>query len=344
MERIDARRLSDEVLEALRIQAMRLLRHGKTQMEVSRMVGVNPKTIRRWVRRQRSKGEEGLKAQGRGRRYGSKRTLTAEQEQELQQLIADKAPDQLKLSYALWTRQAVQMAIKLKYGITMPVRTVGEYLSRWGFTPQKPIKRAYEQRPAEVQQWLEQEYPVIAQRAKSEKAEIHWGDETGIQTTSHNERGYAPKGKTPVIRLMAKKHSISMISTITNQGKVRFMLYENALNAEVLIRFLKRLIKDAGRKVFLILDNLKVHHAKVVVEWLDEHKEQIEVYYLPSYSPELNPDEYLNGDLKSGMCRGVPARDQRTLNRKVLGHMRKLQKTPAKVKKFFEHHSVKYAA
>lgn len=135
-----------------------------------------------------------------------------------------------------------------------------------------------------------------------------------------------------------------MISTITNQGKIRFMLYKNALNADVLIRFLKRLIKNAGRKVFLILDNLKVHHAKVVVQWLDEHKEQIDVFYLPSYSPELNPDEYLNGDLKGAMRRGLPARDQRTLNRKVLGHMRRLQKKPAKVIRFFEHHRVKYAA
>jgi len=267
-----------------------------------------------------------------------------EQEEEIKKLICDKTPDQLKLTFALWTRQAVQELIKVRFGIQIAIRTIGTYLKRWGFTPQKPLKRAYEQRPAEVQKWRQETYPVIAGRAKKEDAEIHWGDETGIRSDSQHGRGYAPKGKTPVIRLSAKRTSINMISTVTNQGKVRFMIYRDSMNAKRLIKFLKQLIKSADKKVFLVLDNLRVHHSKPVKEWLAEHTEEIEVFFLPAYSPELNPDEYLNCDLKAGVHSKPPARDIGTLKKKVKSHMMKLQKTPRRVRKYFEHQKLAYAA
>ncbi|KAF0185740.1 MAG: transposase, partial [Nitrospirae bacterium] len=144
-----------------------------------------------------------------------------------------------------------------------------------------------------------------------ESAEINWCDETGIRNDEKRAKGYAPKGKTPTIRLNANRTSMSMVSAITNQGKVRFMVYKEAMNAALMIRFMKRLIKDTGRKVFLIVDNLKTHHSRIVKQWLQENKEQIEVFYLPSYSPELNPDEYLNCDLKYGVHSGVPARNDK---------------------------------
>ncbi len=226
----------------------------------------------------------------------------------------------------------------------MPRRTVGEYLKRWGYTPQKPLRRAYEQNPKAVQKWLDEEYPAIEERAKKEKAEIHWGDETGIRNNSQHGRSYAPRGKTPAILLPAKREHISLISAITNQGKVRFMVYQNALNADTLIKFLKRLIKVTDRKVFLVLDNLRVHHGKVVKEWLAIHNEEIELFFLPSYSPELNPDEYLNCDLKSGVHSGIPARTSSQLKGKAISHMRKLQKLPEKVRRYFRHPKIAYAA
>lgn len=208
----------------------------------------------------------------------------------------------------------------------MPIRTVGEYLKRWGFTPQKPLKRAYEQNPKAVQRWLDEDYPSFQSRAKAENAEIYWGDETGMRNDSQNERGYAPRGKTPVIRLNVNRTSTNMISVITNQGKVRFRVFDGTMNAEILIDFCKRLIKSANRKVYLILDNLPVHHAKVFKAWLEENKESIEIFYLPSYSPELNPEEYLNCDLKASVHSSKPARTKEQLNRKVISHMRMLQK------------------
>jgi hypothetical protein len=175
----------------------------------------------------------------------------------------------------------VKLLVRQWFGIAMPIRTVGEYLKRWGFTPQKPVKRAYEQSSQAVKKWLEADYPLIESRAKQEKAEIHWGDEPGIQTGANRVRGFAPRGQTPVVRLVAKRSHVSMISAITNGGKVRFMMYRDAMNSELLIKFMTRLTKDAGRKVFLILDNLRVHHGKEVKKWLEDHQEQIEVFHLP---------------------------------------------------------------
>jgi transposase len=289
-------------------------------------------------------GSKAIQLGRRGRRDGDQRTLSTEMESQVKRALIDKTPDQLKLPFALWMRDAVKLLIKQRYGIEMPIRTVGEYLKRWGFTPQKPVKRAYEQNTEMVKKWMDTDYPVIATRAKKEKAEIHWGDETGIQTGSNRVRGFAPKGETPVIRMVAKKSHVSMISANTNQGKVRFMMYRDAMNSELLIKFMTRLTKDAGRKVFLILDNLRVHHSKDVKHWLKEHQEQVEVFYLPSYSPELNPDEYLNGNLKSKVHSGAPIRNREDLKKKTRSFMRTLVKRPAHVRSYFKHPKVVYAA
>ena len=249
----------------------------------------------------------------------------------------------MKLPFALWTRVAVQQLIKQFWSIDMPIRTVGEYLKRWGFTPQKPLRRAYKQNPKAVEKWLNDQYPTIAQRAKKEKAEIHWGDETGLCNDSYHGRSFAPRGHTPAIRLHPRCKRVNLISTVTNQGKVRFMVYDGKMNSDTMIKFMKRLIKGSERKVFLILDNLKVHHSYMVKDWLEEHKKQIEVFFLPSYSPELNPDEYLNCDLKAGVHSGTPARTKDQLKRKAVSHLKKLQKLPKRVVKYFKHPKIAYA-
>jgi len=344
MDKEDARKLSAEALKQQRKQAIRLKKQGKSFTAIAEIMGVRRHTVSGWWKRYEAEGIKGLTPGKRGRKSGTHRTLTLEQENEVQQILCDNTPDQLKLTFALWTRQAVLELINMKWAIKMPIRTVGEYLKRWGFTPQKPLKRAYEQRPAEVKRWLKDSYPGIAARAKREGAEIHWGDETGLRSDSQHGRSYAPKGKTPAIRLSAKRVSTNMISAITNQGKVRFMVYEQRMTAAVLIKFMNRLIAESERKVFLILDNLRVHHAKKVRTWVAAHSKEIEVFYLPSYSPELNPDEYLNCDLKAGVHSTAPARDLTGLKRKVVSHMRKLQKLPSRVKSYFKHPMIAYAA
>ncbi len=344
MEKIDARKLTKETQEQLRKQAIRLRKQGKTFKEIGQIVGVNGNTVWKWWTKYQAYGVASLKAGQRGKPIGTNRLLNSSQEEEIRKLICDKTPDQLKLTFALWTRQAIQELIKLRFRIKIAIRTVGSYLRRWGFTPQKPLRNAYEQRPAAVQKWLKEEYPSIMQRAKREGAEIHWGDETGVRSDSQHGRGYSPRGKTPVIRLSAKRVSLNMISTVTNQGKVRFMIYQGTMNAQRLIKFFKQLTKNEERKLFIVLDNLRVHHAKLVKEWLAKNSKKIEVFYLPAYSPELNPDEYLNCDLKAGVHSKPPSRNIEMLKKKVKSHMIKLQKTPGRVKKYFEHHKIAYAA
>jgi transposase len=344
MNNFDARKLNQQTQYELRKQVVRLRKKGLDNKAISEIVGLSQSHISTiWKQFERG-GLEAIKPGQRGRRHGAQRELTAEQEVGIQKLLVDKTPDQLKLSFALWTRDAVRLAIKQLYGRELPLRTITDYLKRWGFTPQRPTKRAYEQNPKLVAHWHETVYPGIQARAKQEKAEIHWGDETGIQNDAYHARGFAPKGKTPVVRLNATKSRINMISSITNRGKVRFMLYRETMSAKVLIRFMSRLIKDADRKVFLILDNLRVHHSKVVKAWLEDNKEQIEVFYLPSYSPELNPDEYLNGDLKQKIRSGLPARSEKELEKKTRSFMCTLQNRPRHVQSYFRHPKIAYAA
>lgn len=308
------------------------------------LVGVSVQAVSNWVKRYESGGAAALRARQRGPGAGAGQRLTRSQETLVQKLITDKTPDQIKMPYVLWTRRAVMELIEQELRIKLSVRTVGDYLKRWGFTPQKPIKRAYEQNPKAVQRWLDEEYPEIKARARREDAEIYWGDETGVRNDCQHERGYAPKGRTPVVELNAKRTSTNMISAITNQGKVRFKVFDGTMNADILIDFCQRLIKSSSRKVYLILDNLRVHHAKVFKAWLGEHNDEIAVFYLPSYSPELNPDEYLNCDLKAGVHSGKPARTKEHLKKKVISHMRMLQKKPGRVAKYFKHAKINYAA
>ena len=344
METTDTRKLKPEVQEQLRKQVIRLRKTGKPYKEIGEIVGIHPTNACKIYKAYEKGGTKAIKASKRGRKQGSCRTLDPDQELRLRKAITDKTPDQLKFPFALWTRQAVQQLIGQLFSIKMPIRTVGEYLKRWGFTPQKPLRRAYEQNPKAVQKWLDEQYPEIVAKAKIEKAEINWGDETGLCSDSQHGRSYAPKGKTPAIRLNAKRDKINLISAVTNQGKVRFMIYDQAMNAQTFIRFCGRLIKDAGRKIYLILDNLRVHHSNKVKEWVEKHHEKIELFFLPSYSPELNPDEYLNCDLKAGVHSGAPARTKSQLKGKAICHLRMLQKRPKRVMKYFKHKKITYAA
>lgn len=343
MEKTDARKLSKEVQQAIRNQVILLRKQGKKNKDIAAFLGISPQHASTIWQRYIKGGKKAVTIGVRGRRHGDKRTLTKQQEQEIRRLLIDKTPDQMRFPFALWTRKAVCDLIKRMYKIHMPIRTVGEYLKRWGFVPRKPVKKATQQNPEAVNHWLSTEYPKIAQRAKKEKAEIYWGDETGIQNEANRIRGYSPRGTSPVIKINAKKEHISMISAINNEGKVRFMIYRQSMNSSRLITFMKRLTKDAKRKVFLILDNLRVHHSKEVTKWLDKEKEHIEVFYLPPYSPELNPDEYLNNDLKNRVHSGTQAHTEKDLKHKTVSYMRTLVKRPEHVRRFFHHPSVRYA-
>jgi transposase len=338
------RSLSREARHERRVQVIRLRKTGLTYDAVAAQTGLSRTGVFDICKRHEDGGAKALRDAVGGRKLGEFRTLTAEQEREVRRLIRDKTPDQIKLPYALWSRGAVAELIAARFGIRLPVRTMGTYLKRWGFTPQKPIRRAYEQSPAAVRHWMDTAYPEIAARAKKEGAEIHWGDETGLRSDDVRGRSFAPVGETPVIRINSKRAGLSIISTVTNKGQMRWKIFDGALNADILIDFLRRLIKGSPKKVFLILDNLRVHHSKPVKAWLAKHTEAIEAFYLPSYSPELNPDEMANADIKQAVTKQAPARTKLQLVKAASRHLRSVQKQPERVRRYFQHDPVKYAA
>ena len=246
------------------------------------------------------------------------------------------------MSFALWTRQAICKLVKDKYRINLSERSATNYLKRWGFTCQRPTKKAYSQDDVKADRFMKEEYPAISKRAVAENAEIYWGDETGISNQEYYQRGFSPKGVTPVMHVESKQERINMISAITGRGSLRFMLYDGTMDQKLLINFMKRLTQDVDRKVFLILDNLRVHHGKAVAAWLEKNKDRIEVFFIPPYSPELNPDEYLNHVLKKDVHKGTRPRTKKDLHHKAESFLRKLQHNRERIKKLFHHPRLQY--
>jgi len=345
MKQVDFRSLGRDAQEALRSRAVYLVPVlGKSQGEAAEAVGTSRQTVNQWLQRYAASGEEALLD---GRRVSPRKgrgLLTHAEATRVQGWITDKCPEQLKLPYALWTSGVVRELIRRRMGKDLGLSTVQLYLARWGFTPQKPLSRATQRSDAAIARWLAQEYPRIARRAKREKALIYWGDETGVSNQDQVGRGYAPQGQTPVLRKTATKLSTSMISAVNNRGLMRFMCYKGALNARLFVAFLRRLIDGATGKLFLIVDNLRVHHAVKVKTWVAEHRDAIELFFLPPYAPEHNPDEYLNNDLKQQL-RNLPTPDtQEDLVQATTSVLRSLQRRPARIRVYFHPPDVRYAA
>lgn len=275
MGKIDGRKMTLAAQEELRRVVVRMKKKGATLKEIHTTTGMSYSSISTVCRIYKEEGMNGLKNKKRGRRQGDLRHLTPEQEDMIKNKVIEKRPEQMKLNFALWTRDAVRQLIKRETGIDMPIRTVGEYLKRWGFTPQKPVKFAYERNSEQVKHWLDKDYPGIRNRAKAENAEIYWGDETSVRAGDVRGRGYSPRGVTPAINATAKYQNLSMISAITNKGKVRWMIVDGSFNIQRFIEFLEALIKYSRRKIFLIVDNLRVHHGKQVQKWVKKHKKRI---------------------------------------------------------------------
>ena len=342
--KIDVRKSPGCLLEVRKL-IVRMHKAGKGPMAIKRETGFSWGAIRKAIDLYEEGGVAALKPARRGCKKGTARRLTPDQERQIQKDICNERPEQLKMDFALWTREAVLVYIREHFGIDLPVRTVGEYLKRWGFTPQKPARVAYEQKPEAVGEWLHTTYPGIAKRAKDEGAEIHWADETAVMNTDVRGRSYAPRGQTPGTRAVwGSRQRFSMISSVNNQGKCYWMIINDAFNADRLIEFMAGIVRDVRLKVFLVMDNLKVHHCKPVKEWLEVHKDRIEVFYLPSYSPELNPDERLNADLKHAITTSVPRRTRAGLLAKTKEHMDMVKSSPERVKTYFMDKNVRYAA
>jgi len=337
----DARSLPSIAQEDIRLKAVKAVLDGNKQVYVAKTFGVTRQAVGKWVKAYKKDGTKAIKAKRKGRPKGG--SLLPWQAAQIVRTITDRTPEQLKLPFYLWTREAVAQLIEKRFGIHLSIWTVGRYLKRWGFTPQKPVRRAFERDARKVKKWLEVEYPTIRKLAKREKAEIYWGDEMGLRSDHAVGRSYGRRGRTPVIPGTGRRFGCNMISAITNRGRLNFMVFDKRFRVEVFLDFLKRLVKQADKKVFLVVDGHPVHRSRKILKWIEEHKERIRLFFLPSYSPELNPDEVLNQDVKSNAVGRRRARTKDELMSNVRGYLRSRQKRPRLVRNYFKEEHVRYA-
>jgi transposase len=333
----DARQLSDEVLEALRLRALRGRELGFIEVDIANMLGVATETVCRWWVAYSNGGVEAIPQDRTGRPLGSGRTLSDEQAKRVQQIIDTQSPEDVGIASPLWSRRAVRDLIAQECGVTMPVRTVGEYLRRWGYTAKKPRRHNRRQNPQEVREWLEKTYPAIKERARKEHAEIQWCDETGIAADEYPGYGYAREGQAATMEVPDPHIRINMVSAISNEGTLRFMTYPQTMTGELFIVFLGRLLRSTTGKIFLMIDRLRAHGTPEVKEWVAKHQDRIELFELPRRAPELNPDEYLNNDLKRTVKdEGLPS-SKKELRSRVQQAMHEICNLPQHIMNFFLH-------
>jgi transposase len=336
--------LPSEAQVELRRTAVRLVAEGRSKAAVARLLSVSRETVSRWVTAQRAGGDRALDARRRGRRPGHTKLSEAEQGK-IAALVAGKNPDQLKLPGFLWTRALVRDLIARELGVEVSEDTVGRYLRAWGMSPQKPMRRAYEQSDEAVRRWLEVDYPALVKRAYRERAEILWADESGLRSDHTAGRTWAPVGQTPVTQGTGKRFRANLIAAISNTGTLRFRVFDDRFSGPLFLDFLKRLVKDnGGRKIMLILDRHPAHRARVVRDWVAAHPQLIELHFLPGYSPELNPAECLNQDVKTNALGKRRPLDVHQLKADVRRFLRSCQRRPAKVARYFHESHVRYAA
>jgi transposase len=340
----DARQLSGEAIQVLRLRTLRGIELGYKETDLAEILGVCRETISRWWSAYTAKGLDALPQKRTGHPLGSGRALSDEQANLIQQRINENTPKALGIAQALWTSRAVCDLILNETGIDLARRTVRSYLQGWSYTSKKPRRHSRKQDPDELKEWLEQTYPLIEQRATKEDAEILWCDETGVEADHHPGCGYALKGEPATMEVPGPHIRVNQISAISNMGTVRFMTYHGMLDAATFLVFLDRLLRNTSGKVFVIVDRLRAHDTQEVWDWVEIHKERIALFNLPRYSPEENPAEYLNNDLKGNVnAAGLP-NDKQTLRSQMQAFMRRLLHMPTHVMNYFLHPAVQYAA
>lgn len=348
--KIDARHLSVAGQKDLRTRGMKMLKAGISQRKIAVCLGICRSTVFKWSKLLKRKSfEEAVKGEKRGPTTAGKErqsALTGAQQASIRKTIIDKTPAQLRFDFALWTLSAIQELILRTYQVKISPTTLSKYLRRWGFTVQRPAKSAIEQDPERVSQWLNEIYPGIAAKARRQNAEIYWADETSVQQDTNWVRGFSPMGQTPKVRLHGSHlHGAAvMVSAVQNQGKVHFKIQKRSVNASDYLSFLQDLVSDSnGRKIFVIADNARIHHARLVRDWVEQNKDRIELYFLPPYSPEHNPDEYLNRHVKTKLRNSAPMTHQQSKDA-VLKYMKYLVDEGADlVKRLFDYPLVRYA-
>lgn len=343
---MDVKRLPKPEREKLRAKAYEGYCSGKTAYLVSQELRVRVTSVYRWFDSFKTSNDLSINEKKRGPETSQRAILTKKEREELAAVIIGKTPDQLKFAFALWSSKGIQEYVERKFGKTISRKTARRYMQNLGFTYRCPVRYAKEQNVQAVNKWLTETYPAIKQDASQNQATIMWADETTNMLGDCRYRGYSPKGQAPVLRTPDKrKIRCNSISAISNRGEIEFMFFDGAMNTDTFKLFCEKLIWGKERPIYLIVDNLRVHHAKLLKPWLEEMEQQkgFRIYYLPSYSPELNPDEYLNRDIKAHLAEKAIPSSESKLKQAIHNHLTNKKKSPQSIIKLFHKKEVQYA-
>ena len=341
MKSQDARKLSHDKLTELRRRAVAAVQNGESPEDVARVMGVNRASVYGWLALYRNGGWDNLDAKKRG---GRKPKLDAKALRWIYQTVTLGNPNQLKMPFVLWSAKLLGTAIEKKFGLKLSKASVCRLLHQLGLSPQRPLWRAYQRDPQIVERWLKEEYPAIRAAAKKTKGEVWFGDEAGVRSDAHSGTTWAPKGQTPIVSTTGARFALNVISAVNRRGALRFMCVEGKVNADVFIEYLGRLVESAGHPVYLVVDGHPTHKAAKTRKFVESTKGRLKLFFLPGYSPDLNPDELVWNNLKSQGTgkRAITGPDQ--LKKLVLGHLRSMQKNADLVRSFYRTPSTEYAA
>lgn len=329
------------MLTEVRKRAVSSIQDGQIPTEVARTLGVTRATVYGWLALYRKGGWGALNARRRG---GRPPLLDGKALAWVYHTVTMKNPLQLQFTFALWTARMIGDVIADRFGVRLSKASVCRLLAQLGLTPQRPVWRAYQQRPEDVERWLKDEYPRIRARAKRENAIIFFGDEAGVRSDHHAGTTWAERGVTPIVSSTGARFGLNLISAVSAQGEFRFMVTEGRVGGRVFIEFLRRLLHNATRPLFLIVDGHPAHKALIVRKFVESQDGKLRLYFLPAYSPELNPDERVWNDLKNNTVGRKSIGDKASLKSEVVRHLRFLQRTPARVRGYFQNETTRYAA
>lgn len=336
----DGRKLDHHALQVMRQQATKAVREGQPVPTVAAAFGVNATTVFRWLAKFAEGGQNALLAKP---IPGRPPKVSAEEMRWIAQAVKDNTPQQFKFEFGLWTLSLLRELINREFGKSLSLESVRRIMKLLGFSTQKPLYQAWQQDPVLVKQWESETYPAIQAEAKAAGATIYFADEAGIRSDYHTGTTWAPIGETPVVSVTGRRFSFNMISAVSPRGDIRFMIHEGSVTAPVFKEFLTRLMINQTKPVFVVVDGHSIHKAKLIKDYVASLKGKLKLFYLPPYSPHLNPDEQVWAHVKRQISKQfVQSKDD--MKKLAIGALRRLQKLPALVKSFFMQPECKYAA
>lgn len=336
----DGRKLDHKTLEALRMMAMTRLDEGERPSAVMRSFGFCRTTIYKWQRL--AKGRKGVQALLSRKASGRPRKLSPAEERRVLVWVNGKDPRQYGFDFGLWTRQTVAQLIADRFAVRLSLAATGQLLARLGFTPQKPLQRAYERDPKAIAAWQREVYPRLAARAKRRGGDIYFWDEASFSANAARGRSWSRKGQTPIVKVPGKRQALSAASAVNAKGAFWFATYQGGLNAGLFLALIKRLMRHRRKPVFLVLDSLPAHKAKSVADYVAASKGKLELHFLPGYAPDLNPDELVWNYMKRTGAARRPLGLGESLKHAIEAALTAIKRSPALVRSFFRAPSVAY--